>query len=71
MQVQPLRRVLHCDVYRSISLWQVVEALCAIGKVPTQNSEAGCEKKLRLSTLKGRRLDDMQVRCRHWRCACT
>ena len=42
---------------------RVSDALCALGKVPNQNNEAGCEKKLRLFTLKGRRLENMQV-CR-------
>ena len=63
--------MLQRDAYHSISHGQVVDALCTIGKVPNQNNEAGCEKKLRLFTLKGRRLDNMQVRCPHWRCACT
>jgi hypothetical protein len=43
------------------SVLQVLDSLCSLGKIPNQNNEAGCENKLRLFTLKGRRLENMQV----------
>lgn len=55
------RPPLYAFVSGKWSAGKVVDALCTIGKVPNQNNEAGCEKKLRLFTLKGRRLDNMQV----------
>ena len=48
--------------FRSANAYvQVLDSLCSLGKVPNQNNEAGCEKKLRLFTLKGRRLENMEV----------
>lgn len=43
------------------SAGKVLDSLCTLGKVPNQNNEAGCEQKLRLFTLKGRKLENMQV----------